>query len=145
VHVVRGGNSGDVPDDRDLRLGILDPEAPHSRGTESEARRVAKEIIESRATGARRYRNQVDFLAADATELVARLMALQGADADIRLDITVRVSGGVPQDVERTVRENARVLKFTSAEFDAEWRCGSAGVRRPHGRNRTSDTGGASA
>jgi hypothetical protein len=55
-----------------------------------------------------------------ATELVARLMALQGADADIRLDITVRVPGGVPQDVERTVRENARVLKFTSAEFDAE-------------------------
>jgi len=47
-------------------------------------------------------------------------MALQGADADIRLDITVRVPGGVPQDVERTVRENARVLKFTSAEFDAE-------------------------
>jgi hypothetical protein len=55
-----------------------------------------------------------------ATELVARLMALQGADADIRLDITVRMPGGVPQDVERTVRENARTLKFTSAEFDAE-------------------------
>lgn len=69
VHVVRSGGSGDVPDDRDVRLVILDPELPHSRGTDSEAMRFAKEVLESRGTGARRYRNQVVFLAPDATRL----------------------------------------------------------------------------
>lgn len=69
VHVVRAGASGDVPDDRDVRLVLMDPELPHSRGTESPALKFAREVLESRGTGARRYKNQVVFLAPDATRL----------------------------------------------------------------------------
>lgn len=69
VHVVRAGGSGDVPDDRDVRLVVMDPELPHSKGTASPAMQFAKEVLESRGTGARRYKNQVVFLAPDATRL----------------------------------------------------------------------------
>ena len=69
VHVVRSGASGDVPDDRDVRLVIADPEVSHSKGIESTAKQLAYEVLESRGTGARRYKNQVVFLAADATRL----------------------------------------------------------------------------
>src|SRR5262249_28260937 len=41
-----------------------------------------------------------------ATELVAHLTALPGAQAEIQLDITIRVPGGVPDNVVRTVTEN---------------------------------------
>ena len=69
MHVVRSGGSGDVPDDRDVRLVLLDPEQPHSKGMDGEAKRFAREVLESRGTGARRYKNQVVFLAPDATRL----------------------------------------------------------------------------
>jgi hypothetical protein len=55
-----------------------------------------------------------------AKELVAHLTSLPGANAEIQLDITIRVPGGVPDNVVRTVTENARTLKFTSADFDAD-------------------------
>lgn len=69
VHIVRSGGSGDVPDDRDVRLVLLDPELPHTRDTQSPAKSFAKEVLENRGTGARRYKNQVVFLAPDATRL----------------------------------------------------------------------------
>ena len=69
VHVARPGATGDVPDERDVRLVILDPEQPHSRGTDSPAKQFARELLESKGTGARRYKNQVVFLAPDATRL----------------------------------------------------------------------------
>jgi len=43
---------------------------------------------------------------------------LVGANAEITFDIEVKVPGGVPENVVRTVTENARVLKFVSAEFE---------------------------
>lgn len=69
LHIVRAGQSGDVPDDRDVRLVIIDPEAAHSKGTQSAALAVAREVFENRGTGARRYKNQVVFLAPDSTRL----------------------------------------------------------------------------
>lgn len=69
VHVVRSGASGDVPDDRDVRLVVMDPEQPHSKGTDSPAHQFAREVLESRGSGSRRFKNQVVFLAPDATRL----------------------------------------------------------------------------
>lgn len=69
VHVARAGGSGDVPDDHDVRLVLMDPEVPHTKGTDSPASRFAREVLESRGTGARRYKNQVVFLAPDAMRL----------------------------------------------------------------------------
>jgi predicted AAA+ superfamily ATPase len=68
VHVAPAA-SGDVPDDRDVRLIVLDPLHPHSRGTDSAAKAFASDVLENRGTGPRRYRNQVVFLAPDATRL----------------------------------------------------------------------------
>lgn len=69
VHVVRAGASGDVPDDRDVRLVVTDPECSHGKGTDSAALTFAREVLESRGTGARRFKNQVVFLAPDATRM----------------------------------------------------------------------------
>ncbi|MBA4155983.1 MAG: HEPN domain-containing protein [Gemmatimonadetes bacterium] len=46
--------------------------------------------------------------------------ALVSADVEVTLDIQARVPDGVPENVVRTVTENARTLKFTSAEFEEE-------------------------
>lgn len=68
VHVAPAA-SGDIPDDREVRLIVLDPLHSHSRGTESSAKAFARDVLDSRGTGPRRYRNQVVFLAPDATRL----------------------------------------------------------------------------
>lgn len=68
-------SGGDVPDDRDVRLVVLDPLHTHSRRAESDAKAFARQTLDSRGTGPRRYRNQVVFLAPDA----ARLQELEQA------------------------------------------------------------------
>lgn len=59
-------------------------------------------------------------VSAIAKELVTQLTALPGAEAKIRSDVSIRVPGGVPDPVVRTVSENAKTLKVSSADFDAE-------------------------
>ena len=59
----------DVPDDTDARLVVLGIEHPYARGGESTAEKQALEILESRGTTPRLYRNTLVFLAADATRL----------------------------------------------------------------------------
>jgi hypothetical protein len=54
-----------------------------------------------------------------AQEVVQNLTSLVSAEAEITLEIQVRVPDGVPDHVVRTVTENCRVLKFTSAEFES--------------------------
>ena len=54
-----------------------------------------------------------------AQEVVQHLSGLVGAEAEITLEIQVRVPDGVPDHVVRTVTENCRVLKFASAEFES--------------------------
>jgi len=52
-----------------------------------------------------------------AEEVLAQLTALGGAEAEVTLHVSVRVPAGVPLEVVRAVRENARALRFRSAEF----------------------------
>jgi predicted AAA+ superfamily ATPase len=62
--------SGDVPDDREVRLVILGPEHAHmAKDQRSAARQEAAAILESRGSGPRNYKNALVFLAADATRL----------------------------------------------------------------------------
>lgn len=51
-------------------------------------------------------------------EVVARLASLLGAEVKVRLEIEARIPGGVPDKVQRDVTENARTLKFKTAEFE---------------------------
>jgi hypothetical protein len=69
VHICPA-TSADIPDEHDARLVILDPTHAHTaRAHESAALTAAKQILDSRGSGPRLYRNTVVFLAADRTRL----------------------------------------------------------------------------
>lgn len=63
-------SSGDVPDDDEVRLVILDPEHVHSgRQNDSPARAAAQALLDTRGSSPRLYRNMLVFLAPDARQL----------------------------------------------------------------------------
>ena len=64
VHILPH-SGGDVPDDYDARLIVLAPEQAYSRDKDSAAELAAKEIMESRGSAPRLFRNTLVFLAAD--------------------------------------------------------------------------------
>jgi len=55
-----------------------------------------------------------------AEEVLQHLSTLPGAEVEVRMEIQIRVPGGVPDDVVRTVSENSKTLKFDSAGFERE-------------------------
>ena len=72
----------DVPDEDEVALVILGPEAPHTAKTEvSKAREAAESLLNDRGTGPRRNRNMLLFLAADATRLEELAAAVRQAIA----------------------------------------------------------------
>lgn len=55
-----------------------------------------------------------------AEEVIAHLSGLVGAKVTVTLEIEAEIPSGVPENVVRTVTENARTLKFTSQGFEKE-------------------------
>ena len=55
-----------------------------------------------------------------ADEVISHLHGLIGAEVTVTLEIQARVPSGAPDNVVRTVTENARTLKFTSQGFERE-------------------------
>ncbi|MCA1790142.1 MAG: hypothetical protein LC667_09875 [Thioalkalivibrio sp.] len=55
-----------------------------------------------------------------AMEVIAHLEGLVGAKVEVTLEISASVPDGVPENVVRTVSENARTLKFGSQGFEVE-------------------------
>ena len=55
-----------------------------------------------------------------AEELVTHLTGMVGAKVTVTLEIEAEIPGGAPENVVRTVTENARTLKFTSQGFENE-------------------------
>lgn len=68
IHAVPG-SAHDVPDSRDARLVVLGPDCAHQKGGDSSAEEAATEILESKGSTPRIYRNTLIFLAADKTRL----------------------------------------------------------------------------
>ncbi len=67
IHVCPS-SSLDVPDEQSLRLVVLPPAAAHrGRSADSEALKLAAEILAARGTSPRAYKNMVVFAAADAS------------------------------------------------------------------------------
>ncbi len=52
--------------------------------------------------------------------IVQHLTALLGSEVKVRVEVEADVPSGVPDDVVRTVTENARTLHFRSHEFEAD-------------------------
>ncbi|HXH90535.1 MAG TPA: Swt1 family HEPN domain-containing protein [Thermoanaerobaculia bacterium] len=70
VQVIENASqSGDVPDERDVRLVIIGPEAPHTKGSTSSAMTVAQTVLEQRGNSPRSYKNALVFLAAESKAL----------------------------------------------------------------------------
>ena len=88
IHVFKG--SGDVPDDWQLRLVVLPPDAAFSRSGQSLATERAKEILKARGEQPRQKQNRLIFLAADYDSVsrlkdqVGSMLAWQSIVADIR-------------------------------------------------------------
>jgi uncharacterized protein len=55
-----------------------------------------------------------------ADEVIAHLAALPGAEVNVTLEINVKISDGVSDDVVRIVSENANSLKFDHGSFERE-------------------------
>jgi hypothetical protein len=53
-------------------------------------------------------------------EVVRHLTSIASAEVEITLEIRADISEGVPDDVERTVSENCRTLKFVDFKFERE-------------------------
>jgi predicted AAA+ superfamily ATPase len=53
-------------------------------------------------------------------EVIQHLQALMDANVDVTLEISALIKDGVPEDVVRTILENAKVLKFENFGFEDE-------------------------
>ena len=53
-------------------------------------------------------------------EIIQHLATLPGAHVDVRLEIEIRVHGGIENRVVRIVTENAASLKLASSNFDRD-------------------------
>jgi predicted AAA+ superfamily ATPase len=63
--IENAAQSGDVPDEREVRLVIIGPEAPHTKGSASKAMTVAQTVLEQRGNSPRSFKNALVFLAAE--------------------------------------------------------------------------------
>jgi hypothetical protein len=68
--------STDVPDERDVRLVVIGPEAPHSKGASS-ASTVAQTVLEQRGNSPRTYKNSLIFAVPDAKGLESLKQAVR--------------------------------------------------------------------
>ncbi|PDW04129.1 Swt1 family HEPN domain-containing protein [Candidatus Viridilinea mediisalina] len=71
-------SSGDVQDEREVRLVVLGPQHPHisaSKQANSAARTQAQQILDLRGSAPRRYKNMLAFLAPDTTRLAELVQA----------------------------------------------------------------------
>jgi hypothetical protein len=55
-----------------------------------------------------------------AEAIVQHLSGLVNANVEVRLEIQAEIPGGAPEEVVRTVTENAQTLKFDQHGFERE-------------------------
>ena len=52
------------------------------------------------------------------TEIIQHLMAVDGADVELTLEVSVNAPKGIPASTVRTVLENCRTLKIKNCGFE---------------------------
>lgn len=109
VHLYTG-SSGDIPDETEARLVVLDPAFPHTaRDGGSPARVAAAQILDTRGTAPRQFRNTLAFLAPDTKGLESLARAVRDAKAWQRVD-TEKGAEGLNLDAQQ-VAQAANKLK----------------------------------
>lgn len=51
-------------------------------------------------------------------EIIQHLMAVEGSEVELTLEVSVNAPNGIPSGTVRTVSENCRTLKITNFGFD---------------------------
>lgn len=105
-----------------------EPQTPRKAGDERTNREAPKEAATGRPSRPRRFHGTVRLdplkLGSSAgrvgDEVVQHLQALLGSDVEVTLELSATVGDGVPEDVVRTILENARVLKFENFGFEED-------------------------
>ena len=140
VHVCPA-SSLDVPDDQSLRLVVLPPAAKYRSGVaESDALKVADEIIKSRGSSPRSYKNMIVFAAADGSHYpqilksAKRYLAWESIKADresLNLDVkqtreTEQRARRADEELDVKIREAYNWLLYPhidllNSSMDIEW------------------------
>ena len=114
IHVFTG--SGDVPDDWQLRLVVLPPDAAFSRSGQSLATERAKEILKARGEQPRQKQNRLIFLAADYDSVsrlkdqVGSMLAWQSIVADIR-DMRLNLDQFQAKQASKSLEDSVDALR----------------------------------
>ena len=95
---------------------------PDGHGASLKARRATQRVAPKRfhgtvALSAARVGRDASQIA---DEVISHLAGLVGSKVTVTLEIEAEVSGGVPENVMRTVTENSRTLRFTTSGFEKE-------------------------
>ncbi|MEZ4503020.1 MAG: DUF499 domain-containing protein [Dehalococcoidia bacterium] len=104
-------DGGEVPDDLETKLVVLDIDHPYSRDGENLAEVAAKAILESRGSAPRSYRNTIAFLAADKVRLqdlddaLRRYLAWQSI-LDDRVTLDLEPSQVKQAEMQRDAADN---------------------------------------
>jgi Swt1-like HEPN/Protein of unknown function (DUF499) len=93
------------------------PEPGPEPGKEPPPEAAVRRFFGVKTLDAQRVSRDADQIA---TEIVRHLMALVDADVEVKLEISAQVVSGVPDEVVRTVTENAKTLKFDQHGFERE-------------------------
>jgi predicted AAA+ superfamily ATPase len=122
--------AGQLANERDAHHQAADPapgtaDAPATAGgamraADKRTQSVATTSLPKRFHGAAkldpvRINRDVDKIA---QEVIQHLSGLVGAELEITIEIHARFESGVPEHLVRTVTENCRTLRFTSAGFE---------------------------
>lgn len=83
-------------------------------GSDAAAPKNTRFFMSAKLDNTRVNKNVNDYL----TEVIQHLMAVDGADVELTLEVSVNAPGGIPSTTVRTVSENCRTLKIQNFGFE---------------------------
>ena len=83
-------------------------------GSDAAAPKNTRFFMSAKLDNTRVNKNVNDYL----NEVIQHLMAVDGADVELTLEVSVNAPGGIPSTTVRTVSENCRTLKIQNFGFE---------------------------
>ena len=83
-------------------------------GSDAAAPKNTRFFMSAKLDNTRVNKNVNDYL----TEVIQHLMAVDGADVELTLEVSVNAPEGIPSTTVRTVSENCRTLKIQNFGFE---------------------------
>lgn len=121
VHVAPEGSS-EVPDEKEARLVVLGPEYSHTgKNGDSEALRVAKEILAQRGPSPRLYKNTLVFLAADSKRLKDLDVRVRQYLAWLSIETEVEALNLTPIAVRQAKTKRGEAESAVTAQIGEAW------------------------